>query len=94
MVKGIQREMVMVRTAESELFELAYFILRSDAQKKCGAKSIISEANSIVSAVCADGVCNKGEKRRRRRSELLWFLAGVLLGALALFVICAICGAF
>ena len=73
MVKGIQREMVMVKTRESELFEMAYFILRSDTQKKCGTKSIIYEANSIVSAVCADGARDREMRRKRRRSRALWF---------------------
>ncbi len=90
MVKGIQREMVIVRTAESELFEMAYFILRADVQRKSGEKSIIAEANSIVSAVCADGSCDKEEKRRRRRSRALFFFAGAMAGTLvfgAIFLI-------
>ena len=82
MVKGIQREMVVVRTAESENFEMAYFILRADTQRKSGEKSIIAEANSIVSAVCADGTHDKREKRRFRRSRALFFLSGTLCGAL------------
>ena len=87
MVKGIQREMVMVRTAESELFEMAYFILRSDTEKKYAPKSIIYEANSIVSAVCADGACEKEKRKRQRRAGTLWFAAGALAGALAVFLI-------
>ena len=89
MVKGIQREMVMVRTAQSELFEMAYFILRSDTEKKYGSKSIIYEANSIVSAICADGAREKEKKKRRsqRRAGALWFLSGVLAGAMAVFLI-------
>ena len=87
MVKGIQREMVIVRTQESELFEMAYFILRADTQRKSGQKSIISEANSIVSAVCADGLRSKKEKRRNIYMRSMLFLAGALCGALVLGVI-------
>ena len=84
MVKGIQRDMVIVRTAESENFEMAYFILRADSQRKSGEKSIIDEANSIVSAVCADGARDKSERQRFRRSRVFFFLSGTLCGALAL----------
>ena len=90
MVKGIQREIVMVRTQESELFEMAYFILRADTQRKSGEKSIISEANSIVSAVCADGLRSKKEKRRNIYMRSMLFLAGSLCGAIAFGVIYAI----
>ena len=89
MVKGIQREMVMVRTAQSELFEMAYFILRSDTEKKYGSKSIIYEANSIVSAMCADGAreVEREKRKKQRRAGLLWFFAGALAGGLAVLII-------
>ena len=82
MVKGIQRQMVIVRTTESEIFEMAYFVLRADAKTKSTQKSIISEANSIVSAMCADASKKKREKRKKTLTRALLFGAGSVCGAL------------
>ena len=80
MVKGIQREMVIVRTTESEIFDTAYFVLRADARIKNGQKSIIAEANGIVSAMCADTRQEKKEKTRKMWIRMLLFSGGVLVG--------------
>lgn len=85
MVKGIHRQMVMVRTTESELFEMAYFVIRADARTKSTQKSIITEANSIVSAMCEDSVREKKKKRKRIVARMLLFGSGAVFGALALF---------
>ena len=90
MVKGIQRQMVMVRTSDSEIFELAYFVLRADIEQKSSSKSIMTEANSIVSSVCSDGVREKREKRMRKIGRALLFCAGALCGALVLLVLVAL----
>ena len=79
--------MVMVRTPESELFEMAYFVLRADAQQKNNEKSMIDEANSIVLAVCGDRVCDKKEKRKRQNKKVFLFCVGAFFGALFLGVL-------
>ena len=84
MIKGTQRQMVMVRTSESESFEMAYFVLRPDARTGKSEKSMIDEANSIVSSVCDGGVTTKREKRGRVLRRALLFLAGAMFGALVL----------
>ena len=84
MVKGIQRQMVMVRTAESELFEMAYFVLRADAPTKSNDKGIVSEANSIARAVCEESSRSRRKKRSRGGGRILSFFIGVLFGALVL----------
>ena len=81
MVKGIQRQMVIVRTTESEIFETAYFVLRADAKIKNGQKSIIDEANGIVSAMCADGLREKRARVRRRVAMILLFSCGAIAGS-------------
>ena len=85
MVKGIHRQMVMVRTTESELFEMAYFVIRADARTKSTQKSIITEANSIVSAMCEDSAREKKKKRKRRAARILLFGSGAACGSLTLF---------
>ena len=81
MVKGTQRQMVMVRTSESNLFEMAYFVLRADSDKKTDRRSMIDEANSIVQSVCGDGVRSKKEKRLKKGGKIALFIAGMLFGA-------------
>ena len=81
MVKGIQRQMVMVRTSESEVFEMAYFVLRADTRKSADERSMIAEANSIVCATCGDKTYSKKEKRRRSLKRAGVFVVGALSGA-------------
>ena len=82
MVKGIQRQMVMVRTSESNLFEMAYFVLRTDSDKTTDPRNMIDEANSIVRSVCADGSHSKKEKRHKKGGRIALFVAGMIFGAL------------
>ena len=87
MVKGTQRQMVMVRTSESNVFELAYFVLRADSDRAADPRSMIDEANSIVRSVCADGAHSKKEKRHKKGGRIALFVAGMLFGALCAFVV-------
>ena len=87
MVKGTQRQMVMVRTSESNLFEMAYFVLRAYTQRNDDEKSMIAEANSIVCAACGESIYSKREKRRRKLRKVALFTAGALFGAAALCII-------
>lgn len=86
-VKGTQRQMVMVRTSESNLFEMAYFVLRADSDKKTDRRSMIDEANSIVHSVCADGVRSKEEKRLKKGGRIALFIAGMLFGVLSAIIL-------
>ena len=90
MVKGIQRQMVIVRTTESEVFETAYFVLRADARIKNGQKSIIDEANGIVSAMCADGLREKRARVRRKAAMILLFSCGALAGSFLCMLVMAL----
>ena len=86
MVKGIQRQMVLVRTPQSETFEMAYFVLRADT-KTCGdRRSMIDEANSIVSSVCGNGSANKKERAKRVFLRILLFSCGAAFGAAVLWL--------
>ncbi len=90
MIKGTQRQMVMVRTSESESFEMAYFVLRTDAVADKSEKSMIDEANNIVSSICGDATGAKREKRRRMLRRILVFSAGAIFGALVLGAVLAL----
>ncbi len=73
--------MVMVRTSESELFEMAYFVLRADTRKSADERSMIAEANSIVCATCGEKAYSKKEKRRSSLKRAGLFVVGALSGA-------------
>lgn len=83
MVKGTQRQMVMVRTSGSNVFEMAYFVLRADGDKRADRQSMIDEANSIVRTVCTDDARKKKEKRLKKGGRIALFVAGMLFGALS-----------
>lgn len=78
MIKGYQREMIVMQTQDSTLFESAYFILRR--QKLPPSKpDMVAEANRIIGG----GGFLVGGKRRRNRLWLfaLGFFCGAALAA-------------
>ena len=90
MLKGIQRQMVEVRTDKSSLFERAYFVLRDEALQRTNSRNIVDEANKIISVALE----NAGEKGKRSsknangRRRLALFAVGFLCGlGLAITVI-------
>ena len=90
MIKGTQRQMVMVRTSESESFEMAYFVVRSGVGAEKSEKSMIDEANSIVSSVIGGSSAAKREKRKRAFRRILVFSVGAIFGAVALGITLAL----
>ena len=74
MLKGCQREMILLQTKESEMFECAYFVLRRDRRGDAGG-DMMAEAHRILGE--GGGV----SPRRRVRVGGIWFLLGCLLGA-------------
>lgn len=79
MVKGIKKNMIVLRRPESRLFEAAYFILKEESPPACDS-DILAEANRILSE-------NASEREVRARGRSLLplfasFIAGALLGGL------------
>ena len=83
MLKGIQRQMVEMKTDKSKFFERAYFVLREGGTSGDDKKNIVDEANKIIEGVCAepDTKEKRREKRKRRRRRILLFAFGFLCGA-------------
>ena len=76
MIKGCQREMIMMQTQDSTLFESAYFILRR--QKVSPSKQdMVAEAHRIIGA---GNSCLS--TKRKRKHKLLLFALGFFCGAL------------
>lgn len=59
MLRGYQRKLIMIRTDKSELFESAFFILKSEASVKQASNEMISEANKILEE------CNLPKKKTK-----------------------------
>ena len=81
MIKGIQRKMIVVKTRGSNIFEEAYFLLRTDlADPSYEGDSMLREANRII----AENRCSKDAKlakgRRRLRAILAPFVCGFICG--------------
>ena len=95
MIKGIQRQMVELRTDRSQFFERAYFVLRDTASTVSDMGNIVEEANRIIAGTYDAGKKNTEtdeDKRRtvtvRRRRRIALFVSGFLCGGgiAALFV--------
>ena len=81
MIKGCQREMIVMQTGDSALFESAYFILRRH-QVPRGKADMLAEANRII------GMGSNYWKSKRRHKWGVWlFLAGFLCGAAVLLTV-------
>ena len=82
MIKGVQRKMIVVKTDNSNVFETAYFVLRSDSDRSKGdTVDMLSEANRIVNEG-NEPKKSKREKKKRfgRFAAFCIFLLGVVFG--------------
>ena len=75
MLKGINRNVIIVRTPRSSGFEAAYFVLKREKRVQSEEK-LIEEANKLI----AKGERAKKKKRGVARA-ILWFAIGLVLGA-------------
>ncbi len=79
MIKGAQKKMIVVRTADSPIFEEAYFVMRKGGS--CEERDMIDEANRIIDASGA----RRREKRRDASRALIIsicsFMGGSVIGA-------------
>ena len=82
-VKGTQRKMIVVRTADSELFDEAYFILRKDNSRYGSASegSMIDEANRIINKSVLSHERERGRSAAISVRELLFYIGGLVSGS-------------
>jgi len=80
MVKGAQKQMVVIKTADSQVFEEAYFVVRRGAGT--GQMDMLAEANRIIES------CGIGSKSKPKIDFRQWmfalcsFVGGGTVGAL------------
>lgn len=74
MIRGCQRQMVVLETQESALFERAYFVLRRTRYATRGDE-MVREAERLI------GEGSVYVSRRHRQRSLVLFSVGALAGA-------------
>lgn len=80
MVKGCQRKMIVVQGKDKSVFEMAYFVLRRESEKRSFRDGeLLEEANRIINEACFRREKENGRRRSRWWSLLLW-LGGCLIG--------------
>ncbi len=76
MVKGVARQVIVVRRPDRRLFEQAIFIVKEDAfEGGVTAQQVLSEAERV-----AKGYVKRGKKEGR--SGAAWGVLGAALGAI------------
>ena len=79
MIKGAQKQLIVVRTVNSPYFDEAYFVLRREVEsKKHNKNDILTAANRILEENTLSA--NRAPKKSKR--VLLWFFSGLLCGVL------------
>ena len=90
MLKGAQKRMIVVKTADSRLFEEAYFVMRADASPS--GEDMVYEANKIIEN-CGG---KRRERTRRAATEMLLpictFIGGSMLGSGVMLLLTMIAG--
>lgn len=83
MIKGCRRDLVVMETTGSTLFERAFFVLRAE-RPHAPAADMLAEAERLIGAGCAPP--------RRRGRRLALFFCGVAVGAGVVLLLHALCG--
>lgn len=89
MVKGVTRQVVMVRSPDAELFEQAIFIVRSDAVGKDGVTEddLLQQARSAAGQYVRSRVSGARLTARRLLRDLAFaVMGGALVGLVWFFM--------
>ena len=79
MIKGAQKQMIVLRTQNSQYFDEAYFVLRKEIKSKINnSNDMLREATRILE----ESEIYTPPTRKKRARGWLFFLLGILLGAL------------
>ena len=83
-IKGAQKQLVVVRTANSPYFDEAYFVLRTKEEtKKRSNRDILAEANRILQDCLPSPILS----RKKKRGSFFFFLLGILCGTGVAFLL-------
>ena len=77
MLKGAQKRMIVVKTADSRIFEEAYFVVKTNYD--CEELDMVAEAERIVESAMPKGKRKKGADGGKR--NFLFGTVGMIVGA-------------
>lgn len=85
MLRGAKKNMIVVRTRDSRVFEEAYFVMRRDRRPgTADDPDILWEANRILESTLPTAEQTRTHtvptKKQSRLKNLLWFGAGLISG--------------
>ena len=80
MIKGCHKSVVFLKNTGSDIFDEAYFIVKSSNKNDCD-KDIVLEAMNI-----ANGFCEK-KKKGNFINKIIAFFIGCVLGAIVTFFV-------
>lgn len=87
MIRGAQKQMIVLRTGNSPYFDEAYFVLRREIRSEPANRvDILAEANKILE----ENTRGARQRSRYRAPSWLLFLAGLLCGGLGSMTVCLI----
>ena len=90
-IKGCQKNVVWIRSTESELFEEAYFIVSDKVKRKhISENDMVSEANRLIADRFSPMQAFKPQSSLPKKEKLKWFLFGLCSAVVALALICFI----
>ena len=85
-LRGTQKRMIAVKTAESNIFEEAYFVLRANIDKS--SQDIIAEAESIINSYTQGK--EKKDKGEAATVKTMMFSVGSFLFGVIMTALCMI----
>ncbi len=84
MLRGAQKQMIVVKTGDSRYFDEAYFVLRHDPSRRATRRDMLGEANRILRESEPDPRPMRGRFRR----GVLFFIGGLLCGGGICLAVC------
>ncbi len=87
MIRGIQKEVIMLKTDKNSIFEVVYFMLRSDIAKP-SENDILREANKIVEESCSRKKRKSDERKNKFKCGIPFFIFGSLMGIITTLLVC------
>ena len=93
MIKGCQKNVVWIRSTESELFEEAYFIISDKIKRKqVSENDMVSEANRLISDRFAPVSAFGSEHKTLlpKKEKIKWFFIGLFSAVASFSLVCFI----
>ncbi len=78
MVKGISKQVIVVRPPDSDLFDQAIFILRDKNRRELSEEELVKQANKAVEHYVHNSVKGGWKGRKKAWTPVFWGMLGAL----------------